>query len=409
MRDSRYLVVLGAGLTQFMIIGLLFSYGIFFKAFEDEFGWSRTLLSACTALAIFIMGVLAIFSGRMNDRFGPRRVLCVSGLLYGAGFVMLSRVEASWQLFAIFGTVLAVGLSAHDVVTLSTIARWFERRRGVMSGIVKVGTACGQILLPPIAAGLITWLGWRDALVVLGVAAGIVLFAAAMLMQRPPKEGNVSDKLLIDGLGSFGASFAQARSSLIFWTICAIQLLFFPALMTIPLHLAVHGMDLGLSQGAAAGLLSVIGAASIAGRLVVGALFDRIGGRNVYVVCLLILMGTLSGFALIEALGLLYLITALYGFCHGGLFVVVSPTVASYFGMRAHGTIFGAVLFFGTVGGSIGPVLTGLAFDHFTSYAPAFLTLAASAAVAFVLALTLPVPCAGSFLGTKRQVRDHAA
>jgi MFS family permease len=73
--DKRYLIVLGACLTQFTVIGLLFSYGLFFKAFEAEFGWSRTLLSSCTSFAFIVMGVLAFFGGRLSDRYGPRLVL----------------------------------------------------------------------------------------------------------------------------------------------------------------------------------------------------------------------------------------------------------------------------------------------------------------------------------------------
>lgn len=388
MRDSRYLVVLGACLTQFTVIGVLFSYGIFFKSFETEFGWSRTLLSSCLALAFFIMGVLAIFGGRLNDRFGPRRVLGVTGVLYGLGFAILSQVNAPWQLFAVFGTFLALGLSTHDVATLSTIARWFERRRGLMSGVVKVGTACGQIAIPPIAAGLIAWLGWQNALVAIGVSASVLLLAAAMLVRRPPEAETAESP----ARKAIGASFSEARRSRIFWTICGMQFLFFPTLITVPLHLAVHGMDLGLSQGNAAALLSVIGAASIAGRLAVGSLSDRIGGKNAYVVCLLFLAGSLCAYAVATEPGSLYVITAVYGFGHGGLFVVVSPTVAAYFGMRAHGAIFGTLVFCGTIGGSAGPIAAGLAFDLFGTYTSAFLTLAAGAGLALLLACSLPKP-----------------
>ena len=386
MRDPRYLVVLGACLTQFTVIGMLFSYGVFFKAFETEFGWSRTLLSSCLALAFFVMGVLAIFSGQLNDRFGPRRVLGITGILYGLGFALLSRVDAPWQLFAVFGTFLALGLSTHDIATLSTIARWFEKRRGLMSGVVKVGTAGGQIAVPLVAAGLIAWLGWQDALAAMGIGAAVLLLAAAMLIRRPPETASI-----INAPGkSAGASFKEARRSRVFWIICAMQFLFFPTLITVPLHLAIHGMDLGLAQGSAAALLSIIGAASIAGRLAIGALSDRIGGRNAYAVCLLFLIVSLCAYAGTANAESLYLITAIYGFGHGGLFVVVSPTVAAYFGMRAHGAIFGTVVFCGTIGGSVGPIAAGFAFDQLGAYTPAFLALAAGAVFALLLARSLP-------------------
>lgn len=389
MADPRYIVLFGACLTQFTVIGMLFSFGLFLPSFEAELGWSRTFLSSCTALAFFIMGVLAMPGGRLSDALGPRIVLAVTGTLYGFGFMLMGQVSAQWQLLVIFGTLIGLGLSSHDVVTLSTIARWFPNRRGIMSGVVKVGTAIGQITLPLGAALLIVSFGWREALLMLGVMSSVLLLVAALAMRRPPAPATGT------AASAPGASFAEARQGVgarVFWTLCATQFLFFPALMSVPLHLAVHGMDLGMSQTLAATMLSVIGGASIAGRLLMGALVDRIGGKQAYSLCLLVLFASLGALSLTSAHGSLFAVVAVYGFSHGALFVVVSPTVAEYFGMRAHGAIFGTVLFFGTLGGSVGPILTGWVFDQFGSYTPAFITLALCAAIALLLVRTLPKP-----------------
>jgi len=74
------------------VIGVLFSCGVFFSAFETEFGWLRTLLPSCSALAFFVMGVLAIFAGRLSDRYGPRLVIGFTGLMYGLGFILMSQI-----------------------------------------------------------------------------------------------------------------------------------------------------------------------------------------------------------------------------------------------------------------------------------------------------------------------------
>ena len=92
--DQRILTVLGAFFVQFMTIGLLFAYGLFFKNFEVEYGWSRTLLSSSMSIAFFLSGVLAFFGGYLSDRFGPRLVLIVSGLMGSAGYVLLSNHRA---------------------------------------------------------------------------------------------------------------------------------------------------------------------------------------------------------------------------------------------------------------------------------------------------------------------------
>jgi len=390
--NSRYVVVLGACLTQFTVIGLMFAFGLFYPVFETEFGWSRTLLSACSALSFLMMGILAILAGRLSDRYGPRPVLAVSGVAYGLGFVLMSQVTQPWQLFAIFVTFIGLGMSTHDVVTLSTVARWFEARRGMMTAVVKVGTAIGQIVVPLVTVGLMVALGWQDTLVVLGVAAMILLFVAAMAMKPPPvkKAQNTAQYKVADDDIADGATYVQARADRTFWILCATQFMIMTTLLTIPVHLAVHGLDLGLTQPAAASLLSIVGASSIAGRLSVGGLIDRIGCKHSMALCLAALGVGLAGFAIVSTQWPLFAVVAVYGFAHGGLFVVMSPTVAEYFGMRAHGAIFGTVLFFGTLGGAAGPVLAGLVFDTTGGYLMAFLGLLVLIGVGLALVLALP-------------------
>ena len=385
MLEPRYRVLFGACLTQFVIIGLLISYGLFFKPLQDEFGWSRTFLSGVASTSFFMMGVLAILAGRMNDRFGPRLVLGVCAAAHGLGYILFSMVSAKWQLFAIFGGFIALGLGAHDVVTLSTIARWFPRRRGMMSGIVKTGTALGQIATPLFVAFLLLALGWRQSLLVLGLMALVLGLIAALSLQNPPTTDTAGN-----ANAAQGTSFAQARTGRTFWTLCAIQFTFFPSMMSVPTHLAVHGMDLGMTTQTAAALLSTMGAASIGGRLIIGTVADRTGSKWAFLACFAVLLSSLLAFTGVTAHVPLFVVVAFYGFSHGGLFTVVSPLVAEYFGMKSHGAIFGTILFFGTIGGAIGPILAGWIFDVYGSYQMAFQSLAGLAAIGLVLVATLP-------------------
>ena len=382
--DNRYLIVLGACTIQFIVIGLLISFGVFFSAFEAEFGWSRALISSFMALAMFMMGVFAIFGGQLSDRFDPRIVLSVTGLMFGFGYAMMSQVTEVWQMFVLFGLFISAGMATHDVVTLSVIARWFERRRGMMTGVVKTGTAFGQFILPPFCAILIATFGWKDAVIMLGIAAGVLLLIAASRVKPAPKPS-----------GSVAASdvptltFAEARRTRQFWTICAIQFLFFPTLTSVPLHLAVHGADLGMTPVNAAFLVSTMGIVSAAGRLLVGRYSDKIGGRNAYRLCLLPLILSLILLIFVRDHTILFVVVALYGFAHGGLFTVVAPTIAESFGTGSLGSIFGPVVFCGTVGGAISPILLGRVYDLNGSYVLGFATLGCLATVALLLTFTL--------------------
>lgn len=397
--DPRYAIVFGACLTQFTVIGLLFSYGLFFKTFEIEFGWSRTTLSGCASLAFLMMGVLATGLGHLGDRLGPAPVLAMTGVLFGLGFALIALISEPWHLFAIFGLFIGLGMSTHDVITLSSVARWFDKRRGMMTGVVKTGTAIGQVIVPPVAALIMASFGWRMAAVLLGVAAAVLLLLAAVLMKTPKGGGTaVPTKSSVNEPAAAGDFKAVTRTR-VFWTLCAIQFLFLPTLTTIPLHIAVHGMDLGMSAASAAILLSTVGAASVVGRLTIGAFSDRIGGKHGFILCFLPLIASLIALLAVSSPWPLFAAIALYGFGHGGLFTIVAPTIAEFFGTKAHGAIFGAIVFFGTIGGALGPILTGRIFDITGSYDPAFMTLAGMAVLGLVLVLSLPRPGQASVAG----------
>lgn len=387
----RALALAGACLTQFTVVGLMFAYGVMLPVLEDAFGWSRALLAGALSAAFLMMGVLAMPLGRLSDQLGPRIVLTLAGALYGLGFALLSTVSAPWQLYAIFTLLLALGLGAHDVATLPMTARLFPERRGVVAGLVKCGAGLGQMAVPLAATAAIAALDWRDAVLVLGAIGGALLIAAGLATPGLAAMRRANESRSAKTPEAAGHSFAEARRSGVFWRLCLVQLLYVPALMSVPAHIVIHGQDLGMTPAAAAALLSVIGGASLAGRLALGAALDRIGGRRAYAICLAVAAASLLGLLVVEGPGL-YGLMALYGAAHGGLFTIVAPTIAERFGARAHGAIFGAVVFCGMLGGAVGPMLTGWAFDVTGAYTIAFATLAGLTIAALLVVLSLPEP-----------------
>ena len=389
--------IVGAGfLVQAVCIGAMFTYGVFFKEFEAEFGWSRALVSGASSLAFLMMGAVGVLAGSLNDRIGPRIIIAVSGASLGIGYLLMSRLETAWQLYFLYGVLVGVGFSTHDVITLSTVARWFSRRRGTMSGIVKVGTGFGQLTVPIIAATLIGTFGWRNAYLIIGAAALAALVAIAQVMRRDPQAmGLLPDGLVSEHRGGPAGpretSLAPGAAILTgqFWRLCVVEFAVFFCLLTMIVHIVPHAQDQGLSPAVAAGVLSTIGGVSMLGRTVMGLTNDRIGGKRSLIVCFIILLGGLTCLQISSSVWMLYLFAAVYGFAHGGFFTVMSPMVAELFGTGFHGLLFGLVLFSGTIGGSVGPLLTGYIFDVTGSYRIAFIVLTALTLAGFLLILFL--------------------
>jgi len=384
----------------------MFAYGVFFPALEAEFGWSRAMISGASSLSFVVMGVLAILAGKWNDKIGPRVLITVSALFFGVGYGAMSQLQAPWELFLFYGVLVGIGYSTHDVVTLSTIARWFQRRRGAMTGIAKVGTGVGQLLVPLMAAMLIAAYGWRDAALLLGAGSLLLLVASAQFMRRDPRgEGQYPDGVEVASAAGanssheIGMSLAEASATRQFWILCAVQLSVFFCLMTVMIHIVPHATDLGVAPAVAATILSTIGAVSIAGRLTIGTLIDRLGGRRSLCICFVVLLSSFVLLQVAEAPWMLFVFAAVYGFAHGGFFTVMSPTLAEYFGTGSHGVIFGIVLFSGTIGGATGPLLAGKLFDMSGNYDVIFMILTAFGVVGLLLASAL-TPIEGKVAAT---------
>lgn len=396
-RFDGYRIVAAGFVIQGVIIGAMFAYGVFFRELEAEFGWSRTMISGASSLSFVVMGVLAIVAGKLNDKIGPRILITASALCFGIGYGAMSRLQAPWELFLFYGLLAGIGYSTHDVVTLSTITRWFVRRRGAMTGVVKVGTGVGQILVPVIAAALIAAFGWRNAAFIIGAASMLILLVVAQLMRRDPRSiGQHPDGVAIEGAraptgaGETGMSVAEAAGTRQFWILCAAQLTIFFCLLTVMIHIVPHATDLGIAPAVAATILSTIGGASIAGRLTIGMLADRLGGRRSLGLSFLILLASFVLLQSAETTWMLFLFALVYGFAHGGFFTVMSPTLAEFFGTGSHGVIFGIVLFCGTIGGAAGPLLAGTLFDTTGSYEMVFLILTGFCLLGLILTAALP-------------------
>ena len=394
-----YNIVAAGALTQAVCIGAMFTFGVFFKEFEASFGWSRALVSGASSLAFFVMGAGGIAAGILNDRTGPRLILTVSGISMGIGYILMSQMNAPWQLYLLYGLMVGIGLSTHDVLTLSTVARWFIKRRGMMSGIVKVGTGFGQLVVPMIGTTLIAAYGWRSSYLIIGAAVLIGLVGTAQFMKRDPEGlglkpdgGLYGEDGSQSGQAGIDLSFTEARRTLPFWILCLAEFTIFFCLLTMVIHIVPFGRDQGLSPGTAAGVLSTLGGVSMLGRATLGVVIDRIGGKKALLVCFIILLASLCWLQLSSKAWNLYVFALFYGFTHGGFFTVMSPTVAEFFGTGSHGTLFGLILFCGTIGGSVGPLLTGYLFDVTGSYRLAFALLIALAIIGFTLIAFLQSP-----------------
>jgi MFS family permease len=394
-----YVIVAVAFLLMLIMWGAYYSFGIFFEPLLAQFGWTKAMTSGAFSLSFFLTGILGVLAGRLTDRFGPRVVMTVCGFFLGLGYILVSQATTIWQLYLFYGVVVALGMAASVAPLQSTAARWFVKKRGVMNGIIISGIGVGMVIVPPLAHQLISHHGWRLSYIIVGAVALVLMMLSAQFLrrdpgqkgQRPYGENEVEVKSV---LPDRGFSLRRAARTWQFWILVMALLCFTMGEGTVLVHIVSHAIGLDISADNAALIIPIIGFISIPGRILLGITGDKIGNKNAYLIGFVFIDVSLFMLLVSRELWMIYLFAVIYGFGYGGLSALISPIIAELFGLGSHGVIMGTVVMFGGTGGmAVGPLLAGHICDITGSYQSAFLLYAIIGVIGLVLVSRLkPVP-----------------
>jgi MFS family permease len=383
-------ILTGVGFT-------FYPFGIFLKPITMEFGWDRGALTGALSLCIIVGGGLGILSGRLSDRFGPRPIITIGGLLCGAAFLLLSLINALWQVYLILGILMGLGGAFCLIPIMPIIPRWFTKRRGIAMGIVMSGFGIGGIISPLITQWLISAYDWRWSCIVLGILTLVIIIPLAQFLKHSPQQAGLQpyggDEIIEEkpsqSSAMEGLSLSQAVRTRGFWLFGLIQTGALFCLVTIMIHIVPHATDIGIPEVKAASILSFVAAISIVGRLVIGFISDRIGGRLILTICLSLITLALIWLLFTRELWMFYVFAVLFGLANGGFTTLIPVISAELFGLVSLGVIIGALGIFMTLGEAIGAPVSGIVFDITGSYRIAFLICIGISAAAVILSLVL--------------------
>jgi MFS family permease len=390
-----YAIVAVAFVIMVLTFGVNRSFGVFLNPLVADFGWSRAVVSGAYSLTQVAAGVFGIFAGKLGDRFGARVLGITIGLFLGLGLLLMSQVNAIWQVYLIYGLMIAVSVGACWPVLMPLIPRWFITRRGLMTGIVASGSGFGFMVIPSFAGWLILAYDWRTAYMTIGVVALLLVVVAAQYLKRDPGqigqlpygEGNVAQEY--SASRDEGFNFREAVRTRNFGILCALFLCFGFSAHSVLVHVVPHAIDTGLSAAKAASILAVAGGLNTGSRVAIGWSSDRIGVKRCLVVSLVLLWIGLFWIQFVSTLWEFYIFSFFFGVAFGGVLALMVLVTTELFGLNSLGVILGGVIFMYTVGGATGPIITGYIFDVTGSYQLGFLITALLAVAACVLALLL--------------------
>jgi len=388
-------VILATFGIMVMAGGILVVFSVFFEPMLTEFGWTRAVFSGASSLFMFLTTLFGIGVGRLTDKFGPRPVVTASVLFLGLGFFLMSRISTIWQLYLVFGVIVGIGMSGLWVPMLSTVSRWFVKRRGMMMGVVLSGASLGMMIMPPLATWLITTYGWRTSYTIVGLMAMIVIISATQFIKRDPAQtgqlpdgesGVKAESLSLPARSLFLREAIHTRQ---FWMLSAIFGCLWFSQMAIWVHIVIHAIDLGIPAMSAANILAIMGGVGIAGRILIGRVADKIGDKPVLLISFTLIIVSLLWLLVAKELWALYLFAVIFGLGFSGLVVLEAPLIARLFGLGSLSVILGSVDFVSTALSIPSSILTGYIFDIMGSYQLAFLTAAGVSIIGLILSFLL--------------------
>jgi MFS family permease len=383
-------VVVGAGAMMTCIgFGAMLSLAVFLQPISDAMGWSRSGVSAAATIDFLCMGFAAFFWGALSDRFGTRIVVLAGSLLLGAGLVAASQATSLWQFQLSFGVLIGIAAGSFYAPMVAVASAWIEQHRSLAVALVSAGMGVAPLTVAPSASWLITTYDWRIAMLVIGIASWALLIPASLLVRPAPQAAAPST--------TGGATAPEVQ-----WT--AAQAFRTPQFITLALahfaccaahsgpifHMVSYAMICGIAPLTAVTVYSLAGFSGLGGRLLLGAMADRVGAKPVLVGGLFVQALSVAAYLAVGQLGEFYALSVVFGLAYGGVMPLYAVLVREYFGARIMGTVFGAVSAFASLGMALGPLAGGWVFDTFHAYSWLYVGSFGIGLAAVAVALSFP-------------------
>ena len=362
-----------------LFISLFFLWGggyntapIFLAALLKAFGWSHARVSWITAGLSLAIGVSAPIAGWLLDRIEARFVMGAGALIATLGLFCASHSHG-FEPLLLSVILLGIGLGASTWLPAATvIANWFPDRRGMALGIVTGGMEAGGMVMTLTVGSMIAAHGWRAGYFTVAVPGLLIVVPLLMIFVRTRPAGAVSQSVAQRADASPGYEVREALRTRAFWMLVVAQLSYGLAVGGTFHHLVAFLEGLSYSLHSATLVVSIVLGLAAVGKAAMGALGDRIGGKNALAI----------GFAMIAA-GVFILLNArqvpmlvlwliVVGIAGAAPVALVPMVTAETLGLKRFGTLFGWLGSVVTVGLFIGPLLVGWMTDVTGSYTTPF-------------------------------------
>ena len=404
-----YYLVGAAFVAQFVAIGI-YSYvlGAFMEPMIAEMGWTRAEFTLTRTIGQLVMAAVGLFIGAKVDRLGGRPIMLTGATFLVTGLCLHTWISSLWAWWILNGVVVTAGCAMiGNLVVNVTLSKWFVVNRGIVVAIAAMGVSFGGIILTPLATYLVDTIGWRQAWVVLGVGAAVLMYPVALTMRRAPEDfglypDGLTEQQVEAGAGRLAESeFAnsytrgEALRTFSFYALVVAFGCFSINIIVVLLLALPYLTDNGLSRDVAAWAIAVASVPAMLSKPLWGYLIDRSPAKP-----LAAISASMCGVALYcivfavtqQHIFWIYAAFFLLGLGWGGMIPMQEVIWASFFGRRYLGGIRGAAMPYALALGAAAPWLVSYYRDVTGEYAGALMVVAGLNVVSGLMIFFVPPP-----------------
>ncbi|MGL5869395.1 L-lactate MFS transporter [Clostridium chrysemydis] len=388
MKDKRkeaLVVIIGTVITQ-LGLGSIYTWSLFNQPIVNKFGWGLSDVALTFSIASFALSVSTLAAGKLQERFGIRKLTSFCGIMLGVGLILTSKVSSIGLLYILAGILVGAMDGIAYITTLSNAIKWFPNKKGLISGISVGAYGTGSLIFKYINSDFINKDGFQEAFMIWGIIAMVLIIVGAQLL----KDAKVSEEKVDKGEGRVDFTVKEMLKTkqayllfIVMFTACMSGLYLIGIVKDIGVKLA------GLDVQTAANAVAMVAVFNTIGRLILGAISDKFDRLKVMMCTLIITLVSVLVlcFVKLNFVGF-FTCVACIAFCFGGNITIFPAIVGDFFGLKNHSKNYGVIyqgFGLGALSGSVIATIVG-------GFKPTFIVVGVLCMISIIIVATIKPP-----------------
>ncbi|MED3971715.1 OFA family MFS transporter [Priestia megaterium] len=380
-------LILGTIIVQ-MGLGTIYTWSLFNQPLVNKFNWELSSVAITFSITSFALAFATLFAGRLQEKWGIRKLIALSGFVLGLGLILTSQVSSLLMLYLLAGVIVGFADGTAYITSLSNLIKWFPNRKGLISGVSVSAYGLGSLVFKYINATLIDTAGisqtffYWGIIVMIMVVGGSLLLREAIVVKTPITAENPENKrdyTVKEMLATKEVYFLF----IMFFTACMSGLYLISIVKDIGVQLA------GLDVAAAANAVAMIAIFNTVGRLILGSLSDKVSRLKVIASTFFITAIAILTLSFVQLnYGIFFICVAAIAFCFGGNITVFPAIVGDFFGLKNHSKNYGIVY----QGFGLGALAGSFIAAFLGGFKPTFIVIGTLCVLSLIIAIFIKTP-----------------